>query len=119
MKGGVSGFMLKSTRSYERDLTAGELALMANVLKSTRSYERDPGTAAIAQSICRLNPPALTSGIWSYDTYAAYLAQLKSTRSYERDRRYEQDGRRGAGLNPPALTSGIVGLCAGGVRDRA
>ena len=33
--------MLKSTRSYERDLYAPGRILFSAVLKSTRSYERD------------------------------------------------------------------------------
>ena len=55
--------LLKSTRSYERDLGENKLGEPIGVLKSTRSYERD--RVFLKENL--------------------HLDLLKSTRSYERD----------------------------------
>ena len=52
------------------------------MLKSTRSYERDLSGRMYMTLKVGLNPPALTSGI---AVHGLLVPALKSTRSYERD----------------------------------
>ena len=77
--------MLKSTRSYERDLS-GRMYMTLKVGLNPPALTSGIAVHGLLVPVgLRLNPPALTSGIFKYTMIKAITK----------------------GLNPPALTSGI------------